>query len=316
MAKKRLTKKQRRKLNNFISSLLAFFLIACLALVLYMTGALDSFIGEAEDASTPVTGEMQVHFLDVGQGDCVLVLTETHTMLIDTGDKDDTYNQKIVDHLKKYNVSTINYLILTHPDADHIGGAPDVINNFTVEKCIMPDFVKTTQIFNQTVEALDENNVEVINANEVVTSKDGNVFYLGEARCELLAPLKDSYDDVNDASVVMRLSFGETDVLFTGDAEAESEADMVSAYSAAKLSAEVLKSGHHGSRTSSSYAFLNLVSPQYAVISCGEDNKYGHPHSETIEKYSSRNMTVYRTDVDGTVIMKTDGKNIVFTVEK
>ena len=139
---------------------------------------------------------------------------------------------------------------------------------------------------------------------------------MGEARCELLAPLSDSYNDINDASVVMRLSFGETDVLFTGDAEAESEEDMVAAYGASQLSAEVLKSGHHGSRTSSSYAFLDHINPQYAVISCGEGNKYGHPHDETVEKYSSRNMEVYRTDIHGTVIMNTDGKNIVFSVEK
>lgn len=316
MAKRKISKKKKKQMKKLLSSVIAFIIILALAAIGYFSGAFNGLI-EGDDGRDPtdVTGKMQIHFLDVGQGDCVLVLSNGKSMLVDTGDRDDTYNQKIINYLNDLNITTINYLVLTHPDADHIGGAPDVINNFTVEKCIMPDFVKTTKIFEDTLEALENNNVEVIDANEMVAAKDSNKFSVGEAECEVIAPLK-SYEDVNDASVVIYVSFGETGVLLTGDAEAESEADIVSTYSSKVLKADVLKSGHHGSRTSSSDAFLDLVDPKYAVISCGDDNKYGHPHSETLERYNSRDIEVLRTDIHGTLVMVTDGKNITFSSEK
>ena len=309
---RRKAKRRKYTRNRVLFSAVLFVFIVAVALILYMTGALDGILdGDGGDrAPTVVSGEMQMHFLDIGQGDCILVMSEGETMLVDTGDRDDNYNQKIIDYLNHYEITTIDYLILTHPDADHIGGAPDVINTFDVEKCIMPDYEKDTKIFEDTLSALEERNVEVIEA------VSGNTFSVGEAECEILAPLKNTYTDVNDASVVIFLQFGERSVLLTGDAEAESEADMVAEYSAGKLKADVLKSGHHGSRTSSGEAFLDKVDPKYVVISCGVDNKYDHPHEETLEKYEERKIKIYRTDRDGTVILKTDGKTITFTVEK
>ena len=317
MAKKKKFKKRKKQIVNLSTSAIALLIIVVVGIILYFTGAFDGMLNGSLGGNrvpTAVKGQMQMHFLDVGQGDCILLLSEGKSMLVDTGDKDDTYNKKIVDYLKEYGISTINYLVLTHPDADHIGGAPDVINNFTVEKCIMPNYTKTTKIFEDTLDALDKNNVEVIDANAAVSNDNG--FTVGEAKCEILAPLSDSYADVNDASVVIYVSFGEKGILLTGDAESESEEDMVSRYSSKILKADVLKSGHHGSTTSSGDEFLDLVAPKYAVISCGEGNQYNHPHKETLDRYEDRNIEIYRTDLHGTIIMITDGKNIEFLLEK
>ena len=257
----------------------------------------------------PVSGSLKVHFIDVGQADCVLVETSGSYMLIDTGDTDNDYTEKIINYLDNVGVETLDYLILTHPDADHIGGAPEIINEYKIGHCIMPDFTKTTKIFESTIDALEENQVDVIEA------VPGFEFIAGEADCRILAPLNE-YDDANDASVVIKMIFGSTSFLLTGDAEKESEADIVEYYSAEQLKSTVMKSGHHGSRTSSSEALLEAVDPDFIVISCGEDNKYGHPHEETIDRYEEMGIPYYRTDISGTVIVSSDGENVSVTCEK
>jgi len=256
-----------------------------------------------------VEGEMEIHVIDCGQADCILLLSEDEVMLVDTGDLDDDYTNKIINYLKDFNITSIDYLILTHADSDHIGGAPEIINEFDIGKCIMPDFVKTTKIYENTLKALSDNQVDC----ELPTP--GDIFTVGEASCKILAPLKD-YKDCNDSSVVIRVDFGKRSVLLTGDAEKESEADIASTYSSADLKVDVLKSGHHGSRTSSSTGLLDKADPEYAVISCGEGNSYGHPHEETIERYESYGITTYRTDLLGTIVLTTDGTSLEFEFEK
>ncbi len=306
---KRKTKKQKSAY-----SALAIIALLIIVAVLYFTGALDGILASLNASDTPreptvVEGELKIHFLDVGQADCILVMSEDEVMLVDTGDRDTDYTNKIINYLKDLGIDTVDYLVLTHPDSDHIGGAPEIINEFTVEKCIMPDYTKTTKIFESTLDALEEREVEV------VAPTVGEVFTVGEASCKILAPLKD-YEDCNDASVVIRLDFGERSVLLTGDAEKESEADIAATYSAADLKVDVLKSGHHGSRTSSSSGLLDKADPDYAVISCGEGNSYGHPHVETVDRYDEYGITYYRTDISGTIILTTDGVSLEFEFEK
>ncbi len=304
---------RRRKLGKkqivFAAILIVVLLIALLAM--YFTGALDGIINDyfGQRPTKPVEGELNIHFIDVGQADCILTLSGDEVMLIDTGDLDDDYTDKIINYIKALGISKIDYLILTHPDSDHIGGAPEIINEFEISKCIMPDFVKSSKIYENTLSALDTNNVNVVEAIP------GETFTVGEADCKILAPLK-AYKNANEVSVVIRLDFGETSVLLTGDAEKESEADMVAEYSKSELEVDVLKSGHHGSSTSSSRPLLNATQPKYAVISCGTGNTYGHPHDETIERYEEYNIEYYRTDLNGTVILKTDGETITFECEK
>lgn len=257
---------------------------------------------------TPTSGQLAVHFLDVGQADSMIVVDGGKVLMIDTGDwpsgETKTY---MLNYIRNLGISEIDYLVLTHPDADHIGGAPEVINNFTVKNCIMPNATSTSKTFERTLDALEDRNVNVI------LPVPGTDYTLENATFRILAPLKDNYNDSNDHSVVLRLLYGERSILFTGDAEKLSEADMVARYTEEDLSADVLKIGHHGSVTSSSPDFLALVKPSYAVISCGVGNKYGHPHDETIYRLEALNIPIYRTDRQGTIVLKTDGTTLEFT---
>lgn len=309
-------KKKNKAVKKILAAVIFVAIILIATLLVYLFGGADAiraWLGiepeEEPRVPTAVDGTMNLHFIDIGQGDCMLLESDGNYMLIDTGDISDTYTAKIIDYLEGRGIETIEYLILTHPDADHIGGAPDIINTFKVNHCIMPDFTKTTKIFEKTIDALEENEVDVIEA------EPDYEFKVGEAECEILAPLK-KYDDPNEASVVLKVYFGSNSFLLTGDAEKESEADMTEYYSASQLKADVLKSGHHGSRTSSSEGFLEAVDPELIVISCGEGNSYGHPHKETIDRYEQMEITYYRTDIVGTVVITSDGEELKVTTEK
>jgi competence protein ComEC len=309
MAKRR--KMTKKKMKN-IYKVVTFVIVLAILAGAYFFGLDDIIFGEdpGDRGNAPVEGELWVHFIDVGQADCILVMSGDEVMLIDTGDTDNDYTEKIIDYVQEFNITEIDYLVLTHPDSDHIGGAPEVIDTFVIKNCIMPDYAKTTKIYENTITALE--NQEGVN---VIESVPGYEFTVGEAACTVLAPLK-AYDDANEISAVIRLDFGERSVLFTGDAEKDSEADMAAQYSAAELKVDVLKSGHHGSSTSSSPEFLNKVDPDYAVISSGVGNSYGHPHDETIERYKQYGITVYRTDTHGTVVLKIADGEITFATEK
>ena len=282
-----------------VLTVIVVVLLIAAALVMHFMGVLDDLIlmltgDEKPREPISVEGEMEIHVIDCGQADCILLLSEQEVMLVDTGDLDNDYTDKIINYLKDFNISKIDYLILTHADSDHIGGAPEIINEFEIGKCIMPDFVKTTKIYENTLNALSQNNVDC------ELPEPGSSFTVGEASCKILAPL-DTYKDCNDTSVVIRVDFGKRSVLLTGDAEKESEADIVSEYSASELKVDVLKSGHHGSRTSSSEALLDKCDPEYAVISCGEGNMYGHPHNEVLSALENLNSKIYRTDTKGNI---------------
>lgn len=308
MAKRRKKKYSKKKIYSVIIT--ALVLLAAIIAYFVSGGTLDGLIGGGyQPPETNVEGSLEVHFIDVGQADSILVRSESANMLIDTGDLDDDCTASIISYLEGFGITKLDYLVLTHPDADHIGGAPEIINGFTVVNCIMPNAEKSTKIFESTVNALEEKQVNVI---EAVADYE---FKVGEAQCRILAPINE-YDDVNDMSAVIQLYFGEKSILFTGDAESESEADMIKRYTSADLNADVLKVGHHGSSTSTSQAFLDLVNPEYAVISCGEGNSYGHPHDETIDLLEKNKITYYRTDVSGTIVLVTDGKTLTFTERK
>ncbi len=249
-------------------------------------------------------GILEITFLDVGQADCILLRSEESTVLVDTGYKKNAVTDKIISHLTGLGITTLDYLVLTHPHADHIGGAPDIINAFTVRNCLMPDAVATTKIFEDTLTALEEREVNVIEAVA------GNRITLSDMVLEILAPRAKEYSETNDYSVVLRVLFGSTALMLTGDAELLSEGEMLQSFGSEALKADLLKVGHHGSTTSSGGAFLSAVDPDFAVISCGEDNSYGHPHDEIVERLSEAGITTYRTDLHGTVIFTSDGEEI------
>jgi competence protein ComEC len=266
--------------------------------------------GDAPEVTVPAPsdGELMFHFIDVGQGDAILITGKEGNILIDTSES--RAKEQLDSYLKSAGVEKIDFLVLTHTDADHIGNAEHVIRNYDVKEVLMPDFVATTATYLGVLDALEDKGIVP------KLSKAGDQFELGTLKCILLAPLKD-YDDANEMSLVIKAIYGDTSVMLTGDAEKESEGDMVDKWSDATLKCDILKVGHHGSTTSTTDAFLGAVAPKYAVISCGEDNRYGHPHDETIEKLEEMGVEIYRTDLHGTVVFKTDGKTFaLFSKEK
>lgn len=246
---------------------------------------------------------MEVHFLDVGQGDCTLVTCDGHAMLIDAGD--DTKGTAIQNYLQKQKVKSLDYLILTHPDADHIGGAPVIITKFEIAKVFVSNFEKDNDTYRKLIQALDDKNLKT--TTPAVESK----YKLGTAEFTILAP-NGTYNAPNDSSVALLLKNGKNRFLFTGDAEATAEMDILA--TGIDISADVYKVGHHGSRSSTSKRFFKAVKPDYAVISCGEGNSYGHPHAETLNTLRTNGVAVYRTDEDGAIIATADGKSISFNV--
>ncbi len=259
-----------------------------------------------ENASTKVPSQkgsgLEVQFLDIGQGDSILLTSEGKTMLVDAGNNE--YGNGLVSYLKERNIDKIDYLIGTHPDADHIGGLDVVINKLDIGKIYMPKKQNNTKTFEDVLTAISRKGLKV------TAPKVGDTISLGSATVTILGPMK-SYDDNNNCSIVLKVTHGDNSFLLMGDAELEAEEDIIE--SGADLSATVLKAGHHGSHSSTSQSLLKKVNPTYAVISCALDNKYGHPHKETMTYFKRANVEVYRTDKQKTITMESDGKKIVTT---
>ncbi|MBQ8387375.1 MAG: MBL fold metallo-hydrolase [Clostridia bacterium] len=251
-------------------------------------------------------GDLEIHMIDVGQGDCILIKAPEGNMLIDAGDKSNAAQVAIQTYLEDADVKDFEYVVFTHSDADHIGAADYVMENYQVDNVIMTVAdERTTVVYKEMMTAIEENGAKIIDA------EPGNTYSIGEMEFEILAPIGDKYSDVNDYSVVLRIDYGESSFLMTGDAEKDSEKEMVAKYSASDLDCDVLKAGHHGSRTSSSEALLGLVTPEVVLISCGEGNKYGHPHSEVLDRFVKyANQQIFRTDELGDIVITTDGEII------
>ena len=256
----------------------------------------------ADPLPVPQGGEVIYHFIDVGQGDAVLISTPDGNILVDTSVK--SAKDELDDYLKAAGVSELEYLVLTHPDADHIGNAQFVIENYKVENVIMTDYASTSKTYENLLDAIEEKNINVI------LPENGYSFKLGALTNTVIAPVNE-YDDPNEMSLVIKSVYGNTSVMLTGDAEVESEEDILKKWSASALQSDILKVGHHGSSTSTTDAFLNAVNPKAAIISCGEGNTYGHPHEETVKKLENKGIKIYRTDKDGSIIYKTDGNDII-----
>ena len=267
-----------------------------------LAGAFELFQGTV--AITP--GEdLKVHFLDVGQGDSIFIeLPTNETILIDASIKD--ASDKIINYLKEENVSKIDYVFATHPHSDHIGGMSAVIKAFDIGQIYMPKAVTTTKTYENLLLTIKDKNLKI------KTAKAGNtIIDTDDLKLVVLAPNQDSYESLNNYSIVLKLTYKEKSFLFMGDAETLSEKEITG-----DVEADVLKLGHHGSRTSTSQAFLNKVNPSYAVISVGLNNDYKHPHQEVVDRLEKKNIKIYRTDQNGDIIFTTDGYNIDVKVEK
>ena len=255
---------------------------------------------KALDTSKP-EGMLEVHYIDVGQGDATLIKCGSHAMLIDGGNNNKGTTVQL--YLKKQGVESLDYVIGTHPDADHIGGLDVIVYKYNCDTVIMPDYEKDTKTYQELVDVIHDKNMKI--TYPVV----GEQYALGEAKFTIIAPNSNSYGgNANDYSVAILLEYGKNRFLFTGDAEEASEAEMLT--NGIDISADVYKVAHHGSRSASTQEFLIAVHPKYAVISCGEGNSYGHPHAEVLNRLRSMGVEVFRTDEQGSIIASSDGENI------
>jgi competence protein ComEC len=253
----------------------------------------------------PIQPDLQVTVLDVGQADCILLKTDDHAMLIDAGNIGQ--DELVLGYLATYNVTELDYLVATHPHADHIGSMPAVIRAMErIDVVLMPDKTHTTQIYAELMNAIAEKDIPI----KIPTP--GEVFQFGDAKVEVVAPNSASYgDDFNEYSIVLRVEFGDRSFLFTGDAGLLSENEQLAA--GFSLDVDVLKVGHHGSKGSSTQQYLNAVTPSYAAISCGAGNPYGHPTPEALGRLAEAGAEIYRTDQNGTIIFTTNGTTIDVT---
>ncbi len=247
--------------------------------------------------------ELAVYFLDVDQSDCSILMNSGKVLMIDTGTPDQI--TKIREALQSLGISKIDYLIITHQHDDHMGGAADIIKNYEVSNIIMPKLSKvnmvTTKAYENLLNTIKERQVHAIAAEPNLT------FYLGNAECTVLAPLSQD-ENLNNMSAVTKVTFGSTSFIFQGDAEKKVETALLS--NGADVSADVIKVGHHGSKTSSSKKYIEAVSPKVAIISCGVQNSYGHPHSVTLDTLKNAGADTYITYEYNSLCVKSDGKKI------
>jgi len=259
--------------------------------------AITQDITNTVENQAEVDGNLRVYYLDVGQADSILVMDKDKTMLIDAGTNE--AGNTVVNFLKEKGITRIDYLVGTHPHEDHIGGLDDVINNFDIGTIYMPKMQTTTKTFEDVLDAISNKGLQV------TTPVAGDAFKLTNAACTIMATdTEDTEDNLNLSSIVIRMTYGGNSFLFMGDAEEKVEA------SRSWLPSDVLKVGHHGSKTSSSQTFINQVMPAYAIIQVGKDNSYNLPNQETIDKLEAIGTKIYRTDKDGNILVISDGTNI------
>ncbi len=276
---------------------------AALLAVLALTANYFIEPNDAPSSGNPssMSSGMEVHFIDVGQGDSILIKDDNHAMLIDAGenDKGDT----VLDYLKKQNVEELDYVIGTHPHSDHIGGLDTVINNIKVDQAILPKVAHNTKTYEDLLDAISAKNIPVKQA--VV----GDQYNLGKASFIVLSPSSSSYEEMNNYSVGIKITLGKVSFVMAGDAEKLSEEEMTK--TGIDLSADVLKLSHHGASNGINENFYNAVHPKFAVISVDRNNSYNHPNPKTLLAMINHGIKIFRTDIQGSIVFTTNGTNLV-----
>lgn len=272
--------------------------------VLALSGSCSLFPqpGTVNDSNAKLT----VHFIDVGQGDSILLESDDEFVLIDAGERD--YGEKVLNYIEDRGADELKYMVATHPHSDHIGGLRTVMDGVDVENFISADTDCETYTWLKLLRAVEKQKVNAIEAEA------GSTYSFGSASFTILGPLYEYDENYNNDSIVTKVTCGSTSFLLMADAESESEYDMID--EGEDLRADVLKCGHHGSSSSTSDKLLKEVNPSFAVVSCGKNNDYGHPHRETVRKLQALGCPMLRTDEAGTIVAYTDGTTISFSAEK
>ena len=283
------------------------FLILLSVLALLLSGCVVAVPLPTETATVTSGEDFIIHFIDVGQADCILLENQGRFMLIDGGNREDS--QLVVSYLEQQGVQELDAVVCTHAHEDHVGGLPSVLAVYPTAVVYAPTKTYSSNIFDKFVYYTDQQGLEITIPNP------GDSFTLGDVTLTILGPVK-SYPDPNNTSIVIMAEYGSTRFLLTGDMEKDAENDMLDYWgSRYSWNCDVLKSGHHGSSTSSGYRFIYETDPEYVVISVGADNSYGHPHRETISLYQDAGLPMFRTDELGHVIVTSDGTTVTMTWE-
>ena len=295
-----------KKKKKLISTILALIVVGLFYLFenFEITPSQENINQRVQEAPVTAEDKLEVTFIDVGQADSILLESKGEYMLVDAGNNED--GPKLVTYLENKNIKDFKYVIGTHPHEDHIGGLDDIINNFNIETFYMPDVITTTKTFEDVLDSLEAKNITLSIPNK------NDTFNLGEATVKVLYVGTDEESDLNDTSVVIKVTYQNVSFLLTGDASTKVEETL----DRKDLESTVLKVGHHGSTTATDKEFLSLVNPTYAIISVGKNNQYHHPHTSVINTLNDQNITTYRTDEDGTIEMITDGTNIEINTTK
>ena len=289
----------KRKNNKKWNELIYFCLGLLVLLVGYFTTNADNTSSSYDNNTNSSTSEVLVYFIDVGQADAIYIKDGNSNMMIDAGNNAD--GKLLVKYLQSLKVEEFKYVVGTHAHEDHIGGMDDIINNFKIDNFYMPEAISTSKTFEDVLDALDKNKVTF------QTPKIGDKFTLENTNFEVLSIGNDT-SDLNDTSLVLKMSYNNTCVLFMGDASSNVEKTLLDK----NINCQVLKVGHHGSRYSSSDEFIKKVNPTYGIIMVGEGNKYGHPTKKTLDILNKYKVTIHRTDEEGTIVMHLKGDDISF----
>lgn len=295
-----MTKKRKKKKENKFLRLILILLTIIYGLYLSEMDGTYS-LDNTNDVFKEVSTDLRISYLDVGQADSILIENNNEYMLIDAGNNED--GELLVKYFNQKGINEFKYLVGTHPHEDHIGGLDDVINNFNVGTIYLPDAITTTKTFMDVLDAIENKELSY------KVPKIKETFTLGEALITVLYTGNDT-KDLNNTSIVLRLDFGNTSYLFTGDATDKTEEILLN--SGVNIKADILKIGHHGSKYSTTDKFLKSVNPKYAIISVGTGNSYKHPESIVLNKLKANNIEIHRTDLEGTIIITSDGENINF----
>lgn len=279
--------------------------VTAVILLCFFSGCGKNFLntGHPENTDMQQNPGLEVHFIDVGQGDSTLLIYKEHAMLIDAGE--DSQGTNLQNYLEKQGVKKLDYVVATHPDADHIGGLDVILTKFDCGIIFFPDAQSDTVAYRDVTDAIK------YRGYEVTRPEMGAVYSLGDAAFTIIVSENCPEENNNNASIGLKMTYGKNSFLFTGDAEKEALTDMLQ--SGADLRADVLKAGHHGSSDSADELFLETVGAKYAVISCGKGNDYGHPHAKTLNLFKKLDMQVFRTDEQGSVTAFSNGEEITWS---
>lgn len=292
--------------------LTALILLLAIVTIVSACGSGPALNRTADKGENTAAAALTIKVLDVGQGDSILIRTPHQAVLVDTGDIDT--KDKLVSYIKNAGITTLDKVVITHSHADHLGGMSAIIAGIPIKQIYDSGFSSTTKMYRQYLSEVQKKKIPF------ATLQAGGEVDLGDGiSLKVLAPdkpyINGSDSDINNNSIVLKLTYGSFSMLLTGDAEQESEERMGKRFGS-QLKSQVLKSGHHGSRTSSSPEFLKAVNPEAVVISVGKNNEYHHPHPSVMKRYQDKKLKIYRTDEQGTITVTSDGKSYQLTKEK